>query len=73
MSKFGIALNRETIYIAGGGTYMTDKDNEKIWTCTDEIKSVSVMDIINNKPDKWNIHAKLPQPGLVNAFGEQHL
>jgi len=62
------ALDNSTVYIAGGGTHNTDKDNKDIWTCTDEMKSVSVLDIIEDKPAVWKHHAKLVQPGLISAY-----
>jgi len=62
------ALDNSTVYIAGGITHNTDKDNKATWTCTDEMKSVSVLDIIEDKPAVWKHHAKLPKPGLIHAY-----
>jgi len=65
---FGLTINHDTLYIAGGGTGITDKDKKTILTCTDEVKSVSVRDVIENKPTSWKHHAKLPRPARVFAF-----
>ena len=67
--QFGLVLHGERIYVAGGGDSETDEKDNLIWTRTDEIKSVPVVDIIENKFAVWKLHAKLPQPGNVQAFG----
>jgi hypothetical protein len=64
--NFGLVLDNQTIYIAGGSTYGEAKGNKWIWTCTDEIKSVSVLDIIQDKPfSAWKHCAKFPEPADV--------
>ena len=66
---FGLVLDNQTLYIAGGGTDKKDKDNKTIWTCTAEVRSVSVRDVIEDKRGaRWTHHATLPQPALVHAF-----
>ena len=65
---FASTLDSSTVYIAGGGTAVIDKDNKVIWTYTDEIKSVSVLDIIANKPAVWTHHAKLPRAAMIDSF-----
>jgi len=70
---FASALDNSTVYIGGGGTYKTDKDNRQIWTRTDEMKSVSVLDIIEDKPAVWKHHATLPKPALLHSYGNMAL
>ena len=66
---FSLVVDNQTLYIAGGGTCVQDKDNELIWTCTAEVLSVSVRDVIEDKRGaRWTQHATLPQPALVYAF-----
>ena len=67
---FGLAVDKQTLYIAGGGSaHVKDKDNKVIWTCTAEVRSVSVRDVIEDKQGAcWTHHATLPQPALVSAF-----
>jgi len=51
-----------------------DADGTITWTCTDEVKSVAVMDIINNETTpNWIHHAKLPTPALVDAYASMTL
>jgi len=66
---FGLVLENQRIFIIGGGTSQTDSDWEITWTCTDEVKSVAVTDIISNQPaPNWIHHSKLPTPTLVHAY-----
>ena len=66
---FGLVVDNQTLYIAGGGTSVKDKDNELIWTCTAEVRSVSVRDVIEDKQGvNWTHHATLPQPAPVFVF-----
>lgn len=67
LKHFGLVLNNQTLYLAGGGVCVKDKDNKYIWTYTDEVKSMSVLDIIEDKPAAWMLHAKLPKPASVYA------
>jgi hypothetical protein len=66
---FGLVLENQNIFVIGGGNSVTDKDGKTTWTCSDEVKSVPVIDIINNQSTaNWNHHATLQQPSLVQAF-----
>ena len=62
---FGAAVVGEALFIAGGGR-KKDKDS-KVWECTDEVKSVHVGFVVEDKPAVWNLHARLPQPSLIQA------
>jgi len=64
---FAAVLDNGTIFIAGGGV-KRDGENNNTWTYTDEIKSVAVMDIIEDKEPVWNVHAKLTKPGMITAY-----
>jgi len=48
--QFGLAVENQRIFILGGGSDQKDSAGKQTWTCSDEVKSVSVMDIINNQP-----------------------
>jgi hypothetical protein len=66
---FGLVLENQNVFVIGGGISSTNKDGKTTWKCTDEVKSVPVMDIINNESTaNWTHHAKLPEPCLVQAF-----
>jgi len=65
---FGLVLENQRIFIIGGGTLHTDAAGKQTWTCSDEVKSVAVMDIINNHPSaSWSIRTKLPKAALCHA------
>jgi len=69
IAHFGLVLENQRIFITGGGIYQTDSADKTTWTCSDEVKSVAVMDIINNQTTpNWIHHAKLPKPVLVQAY-----
>ena len=70
VAYFGLVLNNQTVFVAGGGTSERDKDNKVIWTCSDEIKCVSILDIMADKPVNWKHHAKLPKPALIQAYSQ---
>jgi len=68
----GLVLENQRIFIIGGGTSQIDAAGN--WTCSDEVKSIAVMDIINNQCiANWLHHATLPQPALVPAFASMTL
>jgi len=70
----GLVLENQRIFIVGGGNGQTDAAGKKTWTCSDEVKSVAVMDIINNQTSvNWSHHAKLPTAWLVQAFASMTL
>ena len=55
---FGLVVDNQTLYIAGGG-----------WPLTAEVRSVSVRDVIQDKRGaRWTHHATLPQPAQVHVF-----
>jgi len=55
--------------VIGGGTMQTDSDGKETWKCTDEVKSIPVMDIINNKQTaNWTQHSNLKSPYCVHAL-----
>ena len=69
VDHFGLVVDNQTLYIAGGGTGVQDKDNKAIWTCTAEVRSVSVRDVIEDKQGaRWTHHATLPQRTIVYVF-----
>ena len=63
---FGLAVESGHIFVAGGVRDRTDADEEM--ACSDEVKSVNVMDIIDGPvPAYWRHHATLPAPAVVPA------
>ena len=71
---FGLVLENQRIFIIGGGNSQRDSAGKKTWTCSDEVKSVAVMDIINNQTTpNWIHHATLPAPALVHAYASMTL
>jgi len=67
--QFGLVVENQRIFIIGGGTTQIDAAGKLTWTCSDEVQSVAVMDIINNQTRAhWLHHATLPQPAFVHAF-----
>ena len=71
---FGLAVENQCIFILGGGMDETDSAGKQTWTCSDEVKSVAVMDIINNQTTpNWIHHAKLPTPALLDVFATMTL
>ena len=59
---FALFLDGSNLYYAGGGPYNAICD---CWNTTDEIKVISMNDVLANKPADWRYYAKLPVPGLV--------
>jgi len=71
---FGLVVENQRIFIIGGGNSQKDSAGKMTWTCSDEVKSVAVMDIINNQtPANWLHHATLPKPAVVHAFASMTL
>jgi len=69
VAHFGLVLENQRIFVIGGGTAQTGLAEKKTWTCSDEVKSVAVMDIINDQTTpNWIHHAKLPAAFLVHAY-----
>jgi N-acetylneuraminic acid mutarotase len=65
---FGLVVDNGRIYVAGGGKTQQESGKEMVYTCTDEIRRVSVLDIIDDKPAVWEHHAKLPLSALIYAY-----
>jgi len=64
-----LALENGTIYVAGGADISKSEDSEEwnmSWTA--EIRSVSVMDIMKDKPLDWKWHGKLPKFAMFHAY-----
>ena len=71
VSHFGLVVDNQTLFVIGGGNIQTDRNGATTWTCTDEVKCIPVMDIINNELTvKWTRHTKLQSPQLVQAFAQ---
>jgi len=66
--SFASILENSTVYIAGGGDGFVLTDRELKDACPDEMQSVSVLDIIEDKPAVWKHHAKLPETGFIDAY-----
>ena len=49
---FSLILDKETLYIAGGDVHSRETMARVIWTCTDEVQSVSVRDVIEDKQER---------------------
>jgi len=59
VSRFGLVLDNQFIYVVGGVMKKKNADNTDELQDTDEIRCTSVEDIILNKPAVWRHHAKL--------------
>jgi len=71
---FGLVLENQHIFIIGGATKQEVEAGKMSWTCTDEIRSVAVMDIINNRTtSNWIPHAKLPTASAFHAYATMTL
>ena len=71
---FCLVFENQRIFVIGGVNHQTDSAGNSTWTSSDEVKSVAVMDIINNQSTpNWIHHAKLPTPCLVQAFASMTL
>jgi len=74
VAHFGLVLENQRIFIVGGGNSKKAGAGKTTLTCSDEVKSVAVMDIINNQTSvNWRHHATLPKPALVWAFASMTL
>jgi len=74
VDQFGLVLENQRIFIIGGGIDQTDSAGNVTWTRSDEVKSVAVMDIINNQSTpNWIHHAKLPSPAAISAYATMTL
>jgi len=69
VGHFGLVLENQRIFVIGGGNCKKNADGKTTWTCSDEVKSVAVIDIINNQTTpNWIHHAKLPKSALIQAY-----
>ena len=69
VAYFGLVVDSDMLYVAGGGTCSVGEDKEEIWICTDKVRSVPVRDVIEDKRGaRWTHHATLPQRATVYAF-----
>jgi len=68
VNQFGLVLEDQQVFHIGGHTKVKDADGRAYRPTTDEVKSVAVMDIINELPANWSHHATLPQPAFIHAF-----
>ena len=69
VGHFGLVLENQHIFIIGGINCHEDDTGEVTWTCTDEFRSVAVMDVINNRTTSdWIPHAKLPTASALHAY-----
>jgi len=74
VKHFGLVLENQRIFIIGGGMNQTDSAGTTTWTCSDEVKSVAVTDVINNQPTpNWTHHAKLPKAAVIDAYAAMTL
>jgi len=72
--QFGLVVENQRIFVIGGGKDQEDSAGKLTWTCSDEVKSVAVMDIINDQSTpNWIHHATLPSPALIQAFAAMTL
>jgi len=70
VGHFGLVLDDQTLFVFGGGNRSLDASRgEKTWNCTDEVKSVAVMDVVGNQQTvNWTRNGKIRQPSLVIAL-----
>ena len=68
VSHFGFALENERLYVIGGGREETIAKDKWKWSCTNEVKSVSVADVLKGNSVEWIKHAKLPAATMIHAY-----
>jgi len=66
--QFGLALENERVFLVGGHAKMRDARGGVTRPVTDDVKSVALADILDNKDANWTRHATLPQPAFIHAF-----
>jgi len=66
---FGLVRENERVFVIGGGDSETEKDVKKTWKLRDDVRYVSLQNILQDKSIEWKTHGKLPQPSLVQAYG----
>jgi len=70
---FAATLDNNTVFIAGGGSLQgggggDEDDDEPIWTCSRDVRSVSVLDVVNDRLAVWSQHAQLRNPSVTRAY-----
>jgi len=74
---YAAAITKSTIYIAGGSHHNAGQEENDVeressdddsLRCTDQVRCMSVLDIIKDKSVVWRHHAKLTKPGIVNVY-----
>jgi len=90
VAMFGLVLENQRIFIVGGigprgqndkdededknEDEDEDKDEDEEMIISDEVRSVAVMDVVNNEASpKWQHFAKLPEPTIVISFATMTL
>ena len=70
VSNCALALDNQTLFIIGGRRGLFDNEGEVTgFEHMGEVKSISVMDIINNQQTvNWTQRAKLKSPSFIDAF-----
>lgn len=64
---FGLVLEDERVFVMGGVAKKKERDGTITWKCRNDIRSVSLKNIIENKSAEWRTHATLSKPCLVQA------
>jgi len=71
---FALALDDQMIFVIGGWNYEFNNRGKCIMVKTDMVKSIPVMDIVEDRQTvSWTQHAKLQSPCAVNAFATMAL
>lgn len=70
---FVIGGGRKTSSEALGGGRKTSEGAKEKWICRDDVRSIPIVNILNDEPTEWRHHARLPKPLLVHAFGKMDL
>ena len=65
---FGLVLENERVFVAGGEFSEKDKDGKEIWRCIDDVRYVPLKNILDDKPIEWKVIGALPKPCLVMAY-----
>ena len=73
LRQFGLALENERVFLIGGHATIRDAHGKVTRRVTDDVKSVAVADIIDNKHANWKHHATLPNPAFIHAFAVMSL
>ena len=66
---FGMVIENGHLFTFGGGDYQAGENGKTIWSFTDKVKSIPILDILEDNPAIWNEDITLNQPCLVHAYG----